>query len=155
MRYNHTNYARWGTIYLNEMHQLPSEVKEEFSKGNFVVKRVKQSFNQVDPDQSQEWLNGTGKKGGGIIGITKTPTALSRWALSYNLCSHMASGTKEVYNMQTDDVYVHNEASTGRQRQDSADEDKLFTTFVALNMFSQEAPDYLQNIATKILLLVR
>jgi len=69
MRYNHTNYARWSTIYLNEMHQLPQEVKEEFSKGNFVVKRAKQSFNQVDPDQSQEWLNGTGKKGGGIIGM--------------------------------------------------------------------------------------
>lgn len=149
MRYNHTNYARWGTIYLNEMHQLPPEVKEEFSKGNFVVKRVKKSFNQVDPDQSQEWLNGTGKKGGGIIGITKTPTALSRWALSYNLRSHMASDTKKVYSMQTDDVYVHNEASRGRQRQDSADEDKLFGTFVALKMFSQEVPDNLQNIASK------
>ena len=54
MRYNHTNYARWGTVYLNEMHQLPSEVKEEFMNGNFVVKRAKQSFNQVAPDQSQE-----------------------------------------------------------------------------------------------------
>ena len=49
--------------------------------------------------------------------------------------------------MQTDDVYVHNEASRGRQRQDSADEDKQFGTFVALKMFSQEVPDNLQNIA--------
>jgi hypothetical protein len=38
-------------------------------------------YNQVDPDQSQEWLNTTGKKGGGIVGITRTPTALSRWSL--------------------------------------------------------------------------
>jgi len=30
IRYNQTNYARWGTIYLNEMHQLPTEVKTEF-----------------------------------------------------------------------------------------------------------------------------
>ena len=38
MRYNQTNYARWGTIYLNEMHQLPTEVKTEFEAGNWVVK---------------------------------------------------------------------------------------------------------------------
>ena len=75
MRYDHTNYARWGTVYLTEMHQLPPEIQEEFSKGNFVVKRTQKAFKQVDPDQSQEWLNGTSKKGGGIVGITKTPTA--------------------------------------------------------------------------------
>jgi len=66
MRYDHTNYARWGTKYLNEIHQLPAEV---------------------------EWLNGIGKKGGGIIGITKISTALSRWALSYNMQSHIAFET--------------------------------------------------------------
>ncbi|KAK3893243.1 hypothetical protein Pcinc_002929 [Petrolisthes cinctipes] len=36
-------------------------------------------------DQSQEWLGYIGKKGGGNIGITKTTSALSRWALSFNL----------------------------------------------------------------------
>ena len=44
------------------MHHLPPEVEREFLAGNFVVKRTKQKFNQVDPDQSQEWLNGIGKK---------------------------------------------------------------------------------------------
>ena len=29
-------------------------------------------FNQVDPDHSQEWLNGTGKRVGVIVSITKT-----------------------------------------------------------------------------------
>ena len=52
MRYDHTNYARWGTIYLNEMHQLSAEVQEEFESGNFIVKRASLNFNQVDPDQS-------------------------------------------------------------------------------------------------------
>ena len=72
------------------MHQLPAEIQKEFESGNFVVKRTGLKFNQVDPDQSQEWLNGIGKKGGGIVGITKKTTALSRWALSYNLRSHVA-----------------------------------------------------------------
>ena len=149
MRYNHINYARWGTIYLNEMHQLPPEVKDEFMKGNFVVKRGHQRFNQVDPDQSQEWLNGTGKKGGGIIGITKTPTALSRWALSYNLRSHIANETREVYRISSEDSHSHNESTNSRKRRDNADEDNLFRAFQNLNMFSSELPEDLQNIVTK------
>jgi len=45
MRYNQANYARWGTIYLNEMYQLPVAVKQEFEAGNFVVKRSSHHFN--------------------------------------------------------------------------------------------------------------
>ena len=33
----------------------------------------------------------TGKKGGGIVGITKAPSAVSRWALYCNLRSHIAA----------------------------------------------------------------
>ena len=65
MRYDHINNSRWGTIYLNEMHQLPEPVKLEFMSGNFVVKGSESLFNQVDPDQSQEWLNGIGK----VVGV--------------------------------------------------------------------------------------
>ncbi|CAH3018507.1 unnamed protein product [Porites evermanni] len=66
-RYDHTNYARWGAVYLAEMKQLPAEVQAEFDNGNWVVKGSPRRFNQVDPDQGQEWLNGTGKRGGGIL----------------------------------------------------------------------------------------
>ena len=69
--YDHTNYARWGCIYLAEMNKLPDEVKEEFCKGNFVVRGSDQQFNQVDPDHSQEWLNGTGKKGVALSELLK------------------------------------------------------------------------------------
>ena len=70
------------------MHQLPEPVLSEFKRGNFVVKRSAHKFSQADPDQAMEWINGTGKKGGGIIGITKTISALFRWTLSFNLISH-------------------------------------------------------------------
>lgn len=39
-RYDHTNYARWGTVYLAEMSVLPKEVLEEFQAGNFVANTV-------------------------------------------------------------------------------------------------------------------
>ena len=74
MHYNKVNYARWGAISRNEMHQLPQEIQREFEAGNFVGKRSPQQLNQVDPDQSQEWLGCIGKRGGSIIGKTKVIT---------------------------------------------------------------------------------
>jgi len=78
-RYDHLNYARWGSVYIAEMEQLPKEVLEEIRKGNFVVKWNESKFNHVSPDHSLEWLNRLGKRGGGIVGITKTSSALNGW----------------------------------------------------------------------------
>ena len=62
LRYNNTTYTRLGTVYISEMNRLPDPVKAEFENGNVVVKRSAQKFNQVDPDQSQERLNGMARK---------------------------------------------------------------------------------------------
>lgn len=149
MRYNHTNYARWGTVYFCEMQKLLDPVKKEFEDGNFVVKRSNQQFNQVDPDQSQEWLNNVGKKNGGIVGITKTKSALSRWSLSYNLRSHIGSETKLIYGIGRNDSFTHNECNKARQKLDLKDEDSLVRILEAFNVFCDNASQHLQNIATK------
>ena len=47
MRYNLTNYAHWGTIYISEMHHLPIDVLQEFQSGNFVVNRSSHQFNRL------------------------------------------------------------------------------------------------------------
>jgi len=52
---------------------------EEIKKGNFVVKWNESRFNQVSPDHRLEWLNRIGKRGGGIVGITKTSSTLNGW----------------------------------------------------------------------------
>ncbi|MES9880098.1 MAG: hypothetical protein ABW185_04375 [Sedimenticola sp.] len=149
-RYDHTNYARWGSVYLSEMNQLPEAVKNEFEKGNFVVKGSDQRFNQVDPDHSQEWLNGTGKKGGGIVGITKTTSALSRWALSYNLRALIATKTRALFMVGHDDQMIHNEATPARTTRDNEDESKIVTVLQRFNVFAPDMPlNSLQNIATK------
>ena len=151
MRYNHTHYARWGTIYIREMHNLPEEIEHEFLQGNFVVKGAALKFNQVDPNQSQEWLNAVGKKGGGIIGITKTSTALSRWALSYNLRSHMSLETKRMFrvNSSVEDVSVHNKSHSSKQAVDDQEENNLLAIFLSLKLFSNDSPSCIQNIVTK------
>ena len=150
MRYDHIKYARWGAIYIAEMQQLPAGVEAEFQLGNFVVKRSAQRFSQVDPDQSQEWLNGTGKKGGGIVGITKTPTALSRWALSYNLRAHIAASTREMFRVGLDDQLIHKESTKSRKLQDNKDEEAMLSTLQVFKVFSPDASSsVLQNIATE------
>ena len=46
---------------------MQKEVLEEFRKGNFVVKWNENKSNQVSTDNSLEWLNGIGKRGGEIV----------------------------------------------------------------------------------------
>ena len=149
MRYHHHNYARWGPVYVTEMHQLPDEILELFRQDHFVVKRSRRKFNQVDPDQAQEWLNGTGKRGGDIVGITQTPNALARWSLSYNLRSQMSVQISFLFGIE-DDNEVHNEERFGRNTRDNMDEDNLFKILQRFNVFSvTEEENDLTNIATK------
>ena len=52
-RYDHTNYASWGSVYLAEINQLPHDILETFYRDNFVIQIGNTTFNQVDPDQAQ------------------------------------------------------------------------------------------------------
>ena len=124
-RYDHSNYARWGVVYLAQMKQLPVEVQTEFDKGNCVVKGSSRQFNQVDPDQGQEWLNGTGKRVGGIVGIARTTAALCRWKLSYNLRAHIAALTRKMFHVANDDQIACNESNPSRKLRDNSDEKKV------------------------------
>ena len=151
-RYDHVNYARWGCVYLSQMHQLPPEVEEEFRLGNFVVKGSDQSFNQVDPDHSLEWLNGIGKKSGGIIGITKTNSALARWTLSFNHRTRISMQTYEMMNVGVDTGYTPNEATSSRTKRDNSDEERILQTLLRFKVFAEEStgrPNKLLNCATK------
>ena len=103
---------------------------------------------------STKWIqtrvrNGFYKKGGGIIGITRTNSALSRWALSFSLRSHLAHDTKTVFGVASHDDYVHNETTKGRMKLDSRDEHALLTVLQSFGLFSDKLPQTLQNIANK------
>jgi hypothetical protein len=137
-------------VYLADTTQLPAEILQEFRAGNFVVKQSNAKYNQVDPDQSQEWLNATGKKGGGIVGITRTPTVLSRWSLSYNLRSHINYLTKSMFHVNPEDLMNDKEATKSRQKLDSKSEDSVFRVLTNFGMFNlTNESEHLLSIATK------
>ena len=55
--YDHNTYARWVSIYLSDMQNLPSSAPQVFSEleaGNFVVKRANASFNHSWTDMALE-----------------------------------------------------------------------------------------------------
>ena len=84
--YDHTNYARWGTIYLSEMKGLEisqSAVHRKFMDGNFVVRRSNARFNQIPIDQATEWQNRVCKISNGIIGITRNDTARDKFCITW------------------------------------------------------------------------
>lgn len=150
-RYDHINYARWGTVYLAEMSALPPEILLEFQKGNFVVKRSDRRFNQVSTDQSTEWLNATGKKSGGLVGITRIPASLSRWTLSYNLRTVIASQTTAMLRLTTDDEddeYTHTECTKSRMERGDVDESRICLSLKEHSVF-QDGGDTLKNIINK------
>ena len=89
------------------------------------------------------------RKGGEIIGITKTTTALSRWALLYNLRSHVALETRALHGVSRTDDLIHNDLL--KIKLDNQDEDRLHDMLVSFGMFKTEETQIqsLQNIATK------
>ena len=91
----------------------------------------------------------TGKKGGGIVGITKTPSAVSRWALSHNLRCHIAAQTSAMFDIHHDDSLIHKESAKEGQKQDNEAENALHSTQQKFGVFSSLANGTLQNIATK------
>lgn len=69
--YDHTNYARWGLVYLHNMklmNVVALDVYREFEVENFVVKRSNNYFNDVPADYDTEWINKVCKTAGGKIG---------------------------------------------------------------------------------------
>ena len=80
---DHTHYARWLPIFINDLKQLKEKhprIYEEFKKGHFTSKKTKRKFSSMPEDQAHE--NKTVKIDGGAIGILDNATALIKWMIA-------------------------------------------------------------------------
>lgn len=114
--YDHTNYMRWGVVYLTDMQELETTtpiVYNEFQRGNFTVKETEGIFNQVANDFALEHINKLCKVAGGIVGITRTKSALDRWMLT---CTDLARMANDIHNQV--------ETSSSTKPQISKDQEK-------------------------------
>ena len=100
---------------------------------------------------SHEWLNAIGKKGGGIVSITKTPSALS-----YNMRAHIAASTQDMFHLGLDDEIVHNESTKARTQQVNMDESAILDALKRFNVLGEDASpiQFCRALPQKIWLLV-
>ena len=103
--YDHSNYTRWGAIYLADMKNIEEthpDIFTEFVNRNFVVKYTGYRFNQISTDQALEHVNRICKVAGGLIGITRLESARERWCLTFNQRSDISEQTMDMYGLTMD-----------------------------------------------------
>ncbi|XP_071479491.1 uncharacterized protein [Diadema antillarum] len=138
--YDHTNYARWGPVYLSDMRLLSKtapSIHAEFAAGNFVVKRSKRCFNQVSADHATEWINRICKMHSGIIGITRNDQARNKFCVTWAERSRITQDMRSLYNLaDEEDVPVTRvDGLSLRREHDIEDVGKLTTQLVMLDVF--------------------
>ena len=145
--YDHTNYTRWGAVYLADMKQLQqthADVFKEFMDGNFVVKRTDHNFNQISTNQALEHINRVCKVAGGLIGITRSDSARDRWCLTFNKRSKLVEETCAMFGIQTDDpdtsIVNPKETGTAIIARDESDVVKIMHQLQQFGVFSQTEP---------------
>ena len=156
--YDRINYARWATIYYSDMKSLADkapEVFEEFVAGNHPVKRATGSFNQVWTDLALEQsINRDSKTHGGLIGNTRSDSAMNRWLLTSHFRADIVATTKKMCCMSevTDSCKMHKEAGPSRVSRDETDVQKLVNVFQdqLLNPFlaDDHKTDLVMNLAS-------
>ena len=83
------------------------------------------------------------------MGITKTSSTLSRWAVSYNLQSQIAAATRKMFALGLDYQMTRNESTPARMRRDHNDECQVLPCLQRFKVFSTDSPiDTLYSIAT-------
>ena len=68
--FDHSNYTRWGVIFLADMKMLPQtalRVQQAFDSGDFVTKETASTFNQIPEDQALGHVNKSGQVAVGLI----------------------------------------------------------------------------------------
>ena len=129
--YDHTNYTRWGAVYLADCKQLETthpDVYREFLDGNVVVKSSLSAFNQLSTDQALEHVNKVGKVAGGLVGITRSDSARDQWCLTFNERSRLVDETCAMLDVRTDDDEyspIIQETGPSRMKRDKQDVDKI------------------------------
>lgn len=143
--YDHTNYTRWGIVYLADMKNLQQTapaVYNEFTSGNFGVKRTEGAFNQLPTDQALEHINKLCKIAGGLVGITRNRPALDRWMLTCNdlaqIVDEISSHARRSKNKPTHSI---KEVGHHRLQRDEGDLKKIQQQLASFKPFDIETTD--------------
>ena len=124
---------------MRSLEKTAPEVYAQFKSGNFVIKRSKNYFNQVPPDQATEWINKMCKSAGGIIGITRNDQARDRFCVTWSVRSQVSEDTNALFGIEDDEeteiVSTRNDSTPSRIKADEEQVKKLIEMFASLHVF--------------------
>ena len=161
---NHLNYARWGSVYIAEMHlleELHPEIFEEFLNGKHIINRSLQEekyFSGVWSDMAiEQSINRDCGSLGGLTGLKTNRAAMERWFLTAHLKANVATATKAMLGLGIKQQSApHKEATTSRVGRDESAvneiceviEERMSNPFTVEPEWDSNNPKPLYNIAT-------
>ncbi|KAG1696934.1 Alpha-N-acetylgalactosaminidase [Nymphon striatum] len=103
--FDSTNYLRWCSLYLEDMHKLAEtapEVYKAFTEGKCVVKHTEGRFKAVGADMAlEQTINKSQKGASGIIGSTRKIEFVAMWELIYHEMLAISSLHRELSGVKT------------------------------------------------------
>ena len=144
MAYDHTNYSRWGLVYLIDMLQLEQTTPamyEEFCARNFVIKESAGAFNQIATDLALEHINKQCKVAGGLVGISRTKSALDHWVITFSDRAQLSNDIKQMAGARPGSKSL-GDSSSKRMMRDGNDVQKLEEQIKRLNPFNHEEKNW-------------
>ena len=162
---NHQNYARWGSVYIEEMNKLQTEHPDLFQ--NFVAgyhtihktDKEESKFSGVWADMGiEQSINRDCEKLGGLTNIKTKESAMERWYLTAHLKTNAATQFLNYsgLDLTADKSRIHKEATDNRIQQDEnavADvikiiEERMINPFSVSGESTPEDPQPLSSIST-------
>lgn len=149
------NYARWSSVYLEDMLMLPTqapEVYEKFLEGRFAVKQSNTPFTSVGTDQRlEQTINKSQKSSGGIIGMTREKGYVAAWNMVYHEILAVNKFYREttLVDKNNAELKMHHEYSRSYTDNTEAAVEKIMLYFQnQINPFAPGAQP-LRNITTE------
>ena len=112
------NYARWLPVHLRDMIALETLhpiFYQEFSIGNFVVRKTENSFSNIAIDQAHEQNKSVVKVDGDAIDVTEDPSALRRWVVAGPEVSKLVEEFSSVCGISPNKKSKHHEEAHATQ----------------------------------------
>ena len=148
---NHTHYARWVSVHLNDMlalEEADQEVAKEFERGSFVVGKTKHKFSSLAIGHAHEQNSKCVKGDGGAIGLTEDSSQLLRSMLAGPEVARIVGEFERSMLKSCEEsgsaVYQHHEQTLSVQQEFEKQVRSLTSVMEGMgNPYLEESPDLL------------
>ena len=148
---DHTHYARWLPVFINDLEKLDNSTRSKFEKGYFTIKRSNRPFSNIGIDQAHEQNNKIVKIRGGAVGLLDNPKALLRWSVSNPIIAEMCGNDRIASNEDETDL-KHHEDTPAFEKQFRKDVNSLVAAVEEMgNPFKEKETNLVQS-SSKIVL---